>query len=268
MEKATLGGVQLEYETHGSGEPVILIHGSVVADSYALMMRKPALGRYQLVRYRRRGFGGSTHPASAVSIGEQAADCLALMNYLKIPRAHVAGHSYGGVIALQLALEHADAVHSLALLEPALVGLIPNGAAFSQEMRPVMKQYSEGDKPGALGAFLGAVAGPDFRKIVDQVPGAYELALADADNFFRVEMPAIGEWRFSREDAQRIRQPVLALLGADSAPVFHEIHTLVQSWFAQAHPVAIAGVNHMLQMIDPRAIAEALGNFFASCPMR
>jgi pimeloyl-ACP methyl ester carboxylesterase len=268
MEKATLGRVQLEYETHGSGEPVILIHGSVVADSYAPMMTQPSLDRYQLVRYRRRGFGGSTHPASSVSIAEQAVDCLALMNYLKIPRAHVAGHSYGGVIALQLALDHADAVHSLALLEPALVGLIPDAAAFSQAMAPVMKQYSEGDKSGALGAFLGAVVGPDFRKILERVPGAYEMALADADNFFRVEMPALGEWRFSREDGQHIRQPVLSVLGMDSAPIFHEIQTLVQSWFEHAHRVAIAGVNHMLQMIDPRAVAEALGNFFTSCPMR
>jgi pimeloyl-ACP methyl ester carboxylesterase len=77
MDKATLGSVQLEYETHGSGEPVILIHGSVVADSYAPMMSQPSLGRYQLVRYRRRGFRASTHPASSVSIGEQAADCFA-----------------------------------------------------------------------------------------------------------------------------------------------------------------------------------------------
>jgi pimeloyl-ACP methyl ester carboxylesterase len=268
MDKATLGSVQLEYETHGSGEPVILIHGSVVADSYAPMMSQPSLGRYQLGRYRRRGFRASTHPASSVSIGEQAADCFALMNYLKISRAHVAGHSYGGVIALQLAVDHADAVHSLALLEPALVGLIPNAAAFSQTMTPVMKQYSEGDKPGALGAFLGAVAGPDFRKILERVPGAYEMALADADNFFRVEMPALGEWRFSREDAQRVRQPVLALLGADSAPIFHEIQMLVLSWFAHARPVTVAGVSHMLQMIDPRSVAEALGSFFASSPMR
>jgi pimeloyl-ACP methyl ester carboxylesterase len=190
------------------------------------------------------------------------------MNYLGISRAHVAGHSYGGLIALQLALDHADAVHSLALLEPALVGPIPGAAALSQELRLAMKQYSEGDKAGALGAFLGTVAGPNFRKILDRVPGAYELALADADNFFRVELPAFGEWRFSREDAHRIHQPVLALLGADSAPVFHEIQTLVLSWFVQAHPVTVAGVNHMLQMIDPRAVAEALGTFFASCPMR
>jgi pimeloyl-ACP methyl ester carboxylesterase len=74
MERATLATVQLEYETHGSGEAVILIHGSVVADSYVPMMSQPSLGRYQLVRYRRRGFGGSTHPTSPVSIGEQAAD--------------------------------------------------------------------------------------------------------------------------------------------------------------------------------------------------
>src|SRR5713101_5821887 len=100
---------------------------------------------------------------------------------------------------------------------------------------------------GALEAFLSSVAGPEYRAVIDRIPGAYEMALADADNFFRIEMPAIGEWHFAREDAARIRQPVLAILGADSAPVFHEIHELVQSWIPAARPATIPRVNHMLQ---------------------
>jgi pimeloyl-ACP methyl ester carboxylesterase len=273
LEKANLNGVQLEYEVHGSGEPVILIHGSVVADSYVPMLPEPSLGRYKLVRYklvryRRRGFGNSTHPDSPISIRDQANDCLALMRQLKIASAHVAGHSYGGVIALQLALDHPEVVHTLALLEPALIGLIPNSAEFTAGMAPVVKTYQEGDKRGALDGFLSWVAGPDYRRMFDSLPGSYEMALADADNFFRVEMPAIGEWRFTRDDAQRIRQPVLAMLGAISAPVFHEIHKLVQSWMPHAKPVTVPNANHMLQTVEPRAVAEVLASFWASCPLR
>ena len=62
MNSANVDGVRLEYETHGSGEPVVLIHGSVLADTYVPMLAEPSLDGYELVRYRRRGFGGSTHP--------------------------------------------------------------------------------------------------------------------------------------------------------------------------------------------------------------
>ena len=268
MNSANVDGVRLEYETHGSGEPVVLIHGSVLADTYVPMLAEPSLDGYELVRYRRRGFGGSTHPESVVSIRDQAMDCLALMRQLKVTRAHIAGHSYGGVIALQLALDHPEVVHSLALLEPALVGMIPNSAAFMQQIAPIVKQYEQGDKRGALDAFCTLTAGPNYREVIDRIPGAYEMALADTDNFFRIETSALGEWHFAREDAARIRQPVLAILGADSAPVFHEIHELVQSWIPAARPATIPRVNHMLQASEPRAVAEVLAEFFARHPLR
>jgi len=45
----------IEYERHGEGEVVLTIHGAIVADSFAPLMYEPALSRYQLLRYRRRG---------------------------------------------------------------------------------------------------------------------------------------------------------------------------------------------------------------------
>jgi pimeloyl-ACP methyl ester carboxylesterase len=268
LQKANLDGVQLEYEVQGAGEPVILIHGSVVADAYLPMMPEPALAPYQVVRYRREGFGNSTHPAAMISIRDQANDCLALMRQLKIARAHVAGHSYGGVIALQLALDHPEAVHSLALLEPALVGQIPNSAEFMGGMGPVMNTYQKGDKRGALEGFLNWVAGPGYGAMFDTMPGSFDMALADADNFFAMEMPAMGQWSFTREDAQSIQPPVLALLGATSAPVFHEIQKLIQMWMPKAKAVTVPKANHMLQTVEPRAVGELLASFWATHPMR
>ena len=51
----------LEYEPHGEGEPVLLIHGSHVADSFLPLTREVVLAdRYRLIRYHRRGFAGSS----------------------------------------------------------------------------------------------------------------------------------------------------------------------------------------------------------------
>jgi pimeloyl-ACP methyl ester carboxylesterase len=132
---------------------------------------------------------------------------------------------------------------------------------------PVVETYQKGDKRAALEMFLLWVAGPDWQRFFDALPGSFEMALADTDNFFRVEMPALSEWRFTRDNADRIRQPILAILGAESAPVFAQIQKLVQAWFPQAKPVTIPRANHMLQAVEPRALAETLAGFWNSAPM-
>jgi pimeloyl-ACP methyl ester carboxylesterase len=268
LKKVTTEGYQLEYEVYGAGEPAVLIHGSVLADTYLPMLSEPSLGSFKLVRYRRRGFGNSTHPASIISIRDQANDCWALMRELKVARAHIAGHSCGGVIALQLALDHPEAVHSLALLEPALVGFVPRGAELAGALAPVIETHKNGDRRGALEGFFLEVAGRDWRRSFDVLPGSLEMALADIDNLFRVEIPAMGEWGFTSDDRSRIRQPVLAVVGGESAPVFHEIQELLQSWFPHARPVTIPATNHMLQAVEPRALAETLASFWKKVPMR
>ena len=111
----------LEYETSGDGEAVLLIHGALIADSFLPLTREAALAdRYRLIRYRRRGHGGSDPMPVGCSIEQQAQDALALLTHLGVARAHVIGHSGGGVIAVQLAIEAPSLVHSLVLLEPIL----------------------------------------------------------------------------------------------------------------------------------------------------
>jgi pimeloyl-ACP methyl ester carboxylesterase len=56
-----------------------------------------------VIAYHRRGYRGSGMGTPAASIADQAEDAAALLDHLGVPSAHVGGHSYGGVIALQLA---------------------------------------------------------------------------------------------------------------------------------------------------------------------
>ena len=105
MDTATVNGVELEYEVVGAGEPVLLI-SPVLADGFVPLTAEPALAGYQLIRYHKRGWVGSTHTPGAVSVSDHAADAAALLAHLGVPTAHVAGHSSGAAVAAQLALEH------------------------------------------------------------------------------------------------------------------------------------------------------------------
>ena len=79
----------LEYEEHGQGEPVLLIHGAFISDALSLVAREAALTeRHRAIWYRRRGYGGSDPVSAPFSIAEQAGDAQALLEYLGVEQAH------------------------------------------------------------------------------------------------------------------------------------------------------------------------------------
>src|SRR5215217_1619715 len=161
MQRARVNGVELEYEVTGSGEAVLLI-SPVLADGFTPLVREPALAdRYQLIRYHKRGWVGSTHTPQPVSVAEHASDAAAILDHLGVPRAHVAGHSSGAAVAAQLALDHPETVHTLVLLELSLLS-VPSGGAFFQAAGPAFEAYQEGDPEKALAIFMSVVSGEEW----------------------------------------------------------------------------------------------------------
>ena len=60
MKRVHVNGVELEYDVHGSGEPVLLVHGGLLADENTPLALEPALtDQYMVINYHRRGFAGS-----------------------------------------------------------------------------------------------------------------------------------------------------------------------------------------------------------------
>lgn len=142
-------------------------------------------GRFLVVRYHRVGYLGSAHVTGSVSIEQQAEHCIGLMHNLGIHRAHIIGHSSGANIAIQFALAAPRAVHSLALLEPALYDVPSANGPARAYVAAALKRYGDGDKAGAVETFLRGVGGPDYLAPLEQaLPGALREAVADADTFF------------------------------------------------------------------------------------
>ena len=115
MSTVRVGDVELYFEEHGNGEPLLLIMG-LGADSTAWAFQLPAFReRYHTVVFDNRGVGRSSKPAGPYSIHQMADDAAGLMAHLGIRSAHVCGVSMGGMIAQELALRHPEVVRSLVL---------------------------------------------------------------------------------------------------------------------------------------------------------
>jgi pimeloyl-ACP methyl ester carboxylesterase len=271
MDRAALEGIEFEYEVRGAGQPVVLIHPGHFADWFTPLLDEPALTEhYRVLSYHRVGCAGSSPLAGPVSFAQQAAHCRSLMRHLGIERTHVVGHSSSGNIALQLALDAPDAVHSLALLEPALMS-VPSAQTSRAFVGTAIQLYRAGDKAGAVDTFLQGTYGPGYRAVLDQaLPGAFDQHVADADTFFDQELPALQQWSFTWEDARRISQPVLAVTGAKSQEldrIWAERQELLLAWLPNVEPFVLPDATHLLQVQNPRGMAEGLAAFFARHPL-
>ena len=265
MNKATLNGVQLEYEVRGSGEPILLI-APVLADGFLPFLAEPALAeRYRLILYHKRGWLGSTHTPPPVSIADHVLDALALLEHLGVRRAHVAGHSSGGSIALQMALDRPEVVQTLVLLEPSLLS-VPGAGALLDEVRPALEAHAAGDPERALAIFMTAVSGLDWetcRAVVDQrIPGAMAAALEDADTLFTVELPALMRWSFDPRSGPRVA-PTLSVVGTETRPLWLEIAELLRSSLPSIEECRIEGSGHLLHIQRPGPVARGIAGFLA-----
>lgn len=280
-ERAEVRGIELEYQERGSGEPVVLIHGGLLADENTPLLGEPALtDKYRVINYHRRGFAGSTRPDGKAQISDQVADCIALLEHLGVEKTHVVGHSLGGTIAIQVALDAPQLVHDLALMEPALMAAVaktqasPEEAKASQQqfmegMRKVQEIYETGDRRGALVAFLETRAGQAFRGVLDWLTttGEFDQAVKDADTFLQVEMPAAYAWEFTPEIAKRLTQPVLSILGSHSPERARKVHEIVAKWVPQTETVVLPEAEHALPLMDPPGIARVIADWLARHPL-
>ncbi len=270
MEIASVNRVDLEYETTGSGEPVLLI-SPVLADGFTPLVREPVLrDRYQLIRYHKRGWGGSTHVPGQASVADHVADALALLDHLGIPSAHVAGHSSGAAVAAQMALEAPRRVSTVTLLELSLLS-VPAGAAFLAQAQPAFDAYAAGQPERALASFMSVVSGMAWERcralLEERIPGSVDQAVKDADTFFGVELPGLGGWAFTAEEAGRMGQPVLSVYGTDTHPLWIEVAEFLRTSVPWVEEAVIDGVGHLLHIERPEPVADAMTTFLASHPL-
>jgi pimeloyl-ACP methyl ester carboxylesterase len=117
MPELTVGGLELYYEEHGTGAPLLLIGGLglAVAEIQPLIEAFAAAG-YRVIAADNRGAGRSAKPPGPYTIEQMAGDLAGLAAKLGLSRAHVLGISMGGRVALALGLDHPDLVDHLVLV--------------------------------------------------------------------------------------------------------------------------------------------------------
>jgi pimeloyl-ACP methyl ester carboxylesterase len=114
---APVNGLKMYYEIHGSGEPVVLLHGAfmTITNNWTGWIDELSKTR-KVIAIEMQGHGRTADIDRDISGANLADDVAALLDHLKIPRADLIGYSMGGGVAMQCAIRHPDKVRKVVVI--------------------------------------------------------------------------------------------------------------------------------------------------------
>jgi esterase len=255
MPECTVNGVRLHYDERGSGDPILCIHGAGSSTQlWADAVEKLAeLGR--VIAYDRRGCSRSERPEpyERTSVSEHANDAAALLEALDAAPAVIIGRSYGGTIALDLAIRHPELVRAIAVLEgDAPRELAPATADWIDAAGARVREAAARDGVRAVGEVLiEEVLGEG---VWPQLPEPMRRVLTENGPALLAELG--GEWWLDAdaETLARLEQPALLVAAADSRPELRQPTEALASILPGARLVVVDG-GHLIDPAAPEVLA-------------
>ena len=267
MPRMSVNGVELYYEKHGEGLPVLGIHGT---PSSAVRWEEPAAELARICRciiYDRRGFHRSERPEpfTAVDLADQVDDAAALLDALSATPAVVVGRSTGGEIALALAHRHPEKVTAQVLLEPAVFWLDAEAQAWADQLRDRVLEVAATDPRSAAAAVIRQVMGDqvweglpsELRDMFEDTSPAVLAEIRGDGLDLSENPPALGP-----SELVTVRQPTLLVSAADSPGVLRRVNARLAELLPAAESVLVPG-GHLINPAHP-AVLEFLGRFTGS----
>lgn len=244
---------KIYYEVTGSGDSIIFIHGFTLDHSMWDEQVKYFSKNYQVITVDMRGFGSSSLPTNKYSYSN---DLKALLDYLKVSKAHIVGLSLGGEESLNFALDYPECVISLTLISSSLGGYastvdwdvkaIDQGIAnakhnwLNHEVFKSSKNYPE--------VFI------KLSQMVNNYTGWHWL---NSGYRMRPKIAAI-------ERLEAINVDVLIVVGQLDLPYYHEISDILCRRIKHSKKVIATDCGHMLTMENSECFNDQLNIFLSS----
>ena len=263
MSIAKTNGIDLYYELHGSGQPLVLIPG-LGYDGWMWHRMIPGLAEhFQVISIDNRGSGQSAKPPGPYSATLLAADVVGLLDNFGLPRAHILGHSMGGFIAQALALDYPERVDKLILSATNFGG--PRHIPIMPEAMSVLTDVS-GDPIARLRRGIAISCAPGFAEMNPEFveywvnyrvqnpidPAGYQAQLA-------IGLSLIPEAAAFEGRLGAVQAPTLILFGAHDKVVPPGNANLLAARIPEAQVVILPDAGHFFPFETPdAAVAEVV----------
>ncbi|MEU9155352.1 alpha/beta hydrolase [Streptomyces sp. NPDC048417] len=238
----SVSGLRTYYETHGSGEPVVLLHGGMsTAESWG--PQTEALSRhYEVFVPERRGHGRTPDVEGRIDYPIMAEDTMAFMDAVGLPPAHLVGWSDGAVVGALVALRRPELVRKLVLIGQYFTadGLRPEGRALFEAAEALAGMFRD----------TYAAVSPDG---ADHFPVVFGKMLR-----MWQEDPGLGT-----EQLSGIKAPTLVMQGDDDM-VAVEHSAAVAKAVPGAQLAVVPGTSHALPVEKPDLVNRLILDFLAA----
>jgi pimeloyl-ACP methyl ester carboxylesterase len=199
---ADVNGIKLYHEIYGRGEPLVLIHGGLTTIAEMQEWVQPLAKAQRVIAVEMQGHGRTADTDRPMRFATMGDDIAALLDDLKIPKADVVGHSFGGAVAIRSAIQHPDKVRRLVVISSPYArscwypetqeGMSQIGAAMAENMMqtPTGKFSKQWPEPQRFPQFLnkmGKMMSEDYDWSADiaRLPMPVQLLFADNDSVFQ-----------------------------------------------------------------------------------
>lgn len=263
MPELARDGLTLYYETHGKGAPVILIAG-MASDSQSWQpVIEPLATEFEVIVFDNRTTGRTVPVDAPVSVELMASDAAALLDCLGHERAHVVGHSMGGMIAMYLAAHHPDRVNQLVLAATS-----PGQNPLRASLVETLVSLREAGVPEDLWykSFFSWLFAPPFFEDPNVVEAAAAMArdypYAQSASAMRRQVDSLKGFE-PGDMAARIAAPTLGLLGADDLMFPVEASQRGLSTIQDIRFEILPDAGHSVHWDQPAAFAAATKRFLS-----
>ena len=270
MQTFNVNGTTLAGEEHGTGEPLILVHGAVGDFRTWENVVAAFATHFRVITYSRRWH----HPNPAPTNGEpytpdgHAADLDALIAACGGGPVRLLGHSYGAAICAGLAAERPELVRCLVLAEPSLFGMAlsnPIGAvamaqtaAATMHVVPLLRK---GERERALREFLNSVIGKEgYARLSERV---LQVMFDNVNTLEPMLNGMSAGLSFTGKQAARINAPTLLVEGEHTTTLFRTTMKALAHTVPKAQRAVIPKVGHGLHLEDPDAFCRVALEFLA-----
>ncbi|MEU5261605.1 alpha/beta fold hydrolase [Amycolatopsis sp. NPDC021455] len=253
------GDIEIAYAESGAGEPVILLHGGesthIQYDAF-----RPLLGAgIRAIAYDQRDSGASVNPPGPYGIPDLAEDCAALIRGLGYERAHLFGSSFGGFIALQVAVSIPDVVQSL-----TVGATFSDASALQAPVASEIVELSPSQRDARMLAFALSERGQADEEVVAGLKSILVHRAPEAD---ARRLAAIPGYDVTGR-LPGITAPTLLIYGEDDPAARPEIGRKIADAIPGARLEVIPGARHGFTMEFARETAQLVREFVLAHPSR
>jgi len=267
MSLEKINGVGIRYEdSRTSGPPLVLVHGSWGSHHNWDLVTPQLAGSFRVICYDRRGHSESERPPGQGSIHEDVADLAALIEYLDIAPAFVAGTSWGAILTLRLAITRPDLLRAIAGHEPPLIALIaddPEVGPIAKEARKklaaVIDRLAAGDDVGGAKLFVETVA--MGAGMWDKLPPHLQRTFVENGPTYLDECRDPDQQSIDLDKVRKISTPTLITRGDQSLPMFPAIVRIVATSIPGAQEILFPGAGHVPHTTHPSEYVAAVTAF-------